>query len=614
MGLADDLIARNQRLAQDRLPWDAEYQTITRLVMPTEPDMRGAYGGARRATPSAQEGPRSPGRGKSLYDNTGMLVCDRLAAGMDSLVTPMNDKWHGLGVTDPLAPKLSQEDREYLDRARDYQFAVRYNPMSGFVSAHQKMLRSVVAFGTAVGFAEENYGKNNASARDVPVRYRYMPLAECLLAADECGFVDTNFRNTMPTVRQLAQKHGSKKLSAKLQRLLEKPETMDQTVEVLHAICPRQEKGSMSADTVKGSAWASYYIEVDTRHVIDDSGFFEFPYWVYHWLQQDNGAYGESPIMLVLSEIKGLQHMGKNELRAFQQWTDPPLAVANEGVINRPNLNARAVNMGGIDRASGHLMIRPIITATQPQFVEEIMNVRRGMVREGGYLNLFQVLVKNPQMTATEAMIRNNEKGELLGPAGAKIQAGLAKMSEREWGIYTRKGIFEQDSAFFPPPEALQNRDIGMKFTSPLDRLRRMNEVIGIQRTLELLLPLAKAKPKVLDRLDEDRIAEITAEVTGAPIDILHSEEDMEEIAAEAARKKQMMEAATLAQPAADAAKNLAVTAKVGTEAAQNAPAASEALNDILKRAKGAAERRGDRGAAPGLDALLSQFGEAPVQ
>ena len=54
------------------------------------------------------------------------------------------------------------------------------------------------------------------------------------------------------------------------------------------------------------------------------------------------------------------------------------------------------------------------------------MEVRRTQVKETLYINLFQTLIKNPEMTATEAMIRNNEKGELLGPAGGKIQAALS--------------------------------------------------------------------------------------------------------------------------------------------------------------------------------------------
>lgn len=39
------------------------------------------------------------------------------------------------------------------------------------------------------------------------------------------------------------------------------------------------------------------------------------------------------------------------------------------------------------------------------------------------FITLFQILVDNPQMTATEAMLRAQEKGQLLAPTAGRIQA-----------------------------------------------------------------------------------------------------------------------------------------------------------------------------------------------
>ncbi|WP_256583764.1 portal protein, partial [Pseudomonas sp. GW460-12] len=78
-------------------------------------------------------------------------------------------------------------------------------------------------------------------------------------------------------------------------------------------------------------------------------------------------------------------------------------------------------------------------------------------------------------MSATEALIRANEKGELLGPAGSRIQESLSRLIQRELGILKRFGLFERDS-LFRPPQSLQNRELGPKFTSPLDRLRKSKD------------------------------------------------------------------------------------------------------------------------------------------
>src|SRR5690606_30111893 len=206
--------------------------------------------------------------------------------------------------------------------------------------------------------------------------------------------------------------------------------------------------------------------------------------------------YGESPVMMALADIKTLQAASKSSMQAMQQYVRPPLAMASDGVTNRPNLNSGQINHGAIDE-NGRLKIQPIYTVQNPSFADMVLEQKRNAIRESLYINLFQILISNPNMTATEALIRAQEKGELLGPAGARIQMAMSRMFDREFGIYERKGAFDEGSAL-QPPESLAGRSIGVKFTSPLDKLRRSNEAVGIQRTLEIALPLAQAKPEVL--------------------------------------------------------------------------------------------------------------------
>ena len=109
---------------------------------------------------------------------------------MESLVTPQSEKWHGLAVTDPLAPEASDEEMEYFERYRDYMFAVRYNSRSGFIGAHQKALRSAIALGAGIVFVEECLGRE---AQATPTLYRYLPLSECYLAVDAQEVVPQDF-------------------------------------------------------------------------------------------------------------------------------------------------------------------------------------------------------------------------------------------------------------------------------------------------------------------------------------------------------------------------------------------------------------------------------------
>ncbi len=564
MAIVDDLIARADKLAIERSSFQRVWRDIAAVVMPTAPDFDGE--------PGAREGefasrPRSADRTSKIYDSTGIWAGDRLAAGLESLVTPQSESWHGLRLDDPLAPDPTDEEAEWLDRLRDYLFAMRYDARSGFLEANQQALRSVVNLGTGLIFVDEGFGS-------APVRYRPMPLSECFLGIDHYGLLDTVYRRFTLTARQARQRFGNN-LSAGVTEAAVSEKDKDKRFSFLHVVQPREETSSRKAPN-RTAPYASYYVEMDEREMVVEGGFFDFPYVDYRWSPHPGQAYGEGPVMQALADIKTLNAMSKTALRAGQQAVDPPLAIADDGVINRPNLNARAVNYGAVDH-NGRLKIQPIITARSPDLAEKIMDQRREAVRETLYVNLFQVLLKNPNMTATEAMIRANEKGQLLGPAGARIQNGLARLIDREIGILQRKGYLAPPSNL-APPDSMVNRSFGAHFSSPLDRLRRSNELVGVQQTLEIAARIGQVDPSVYDNLDGDEALRLAADINGAPRKILRRVEERDELRQGREQLAQAQTTADLTQKFAGAAKDgLPVLEALGA----SAPQSLEALGDL---------------------------------
>ncbi len=588
MSIADDLMRRLAQLSDDRAGFEAEWDEIARYCLPQAESSAKRHEFQRMDTVLAQRS-RSSTRVPEVYDSSSITLVTRLAAGMESLTAPQSEKWHGLAVDDPFGFDASPSDEEWLEGVRDYQFAARYDPRSGFQTAFQNTLRRQIAFGTAVIETQENFGSKQAPARAVPVYYRHIPLAQCYLATNAQGVPDTNFRRFSMTARQMVQRFGEDKVSAKTKDYAETEENKDHPVEVLHVAMPREEKGSSRARN-RDSSFASYWVEVDTKHMVSDGGFFEFPYHVFYWEQRDDSAYGESPVMQALADIRRFQNMSKHGLRAFQQWTDPPLATVADGQMKRPNLNPRALNPGALDE-QGRERVKPLITAQRPDFALQILQSQRDGLRESLYISLFQSLIDRPSGTATEAMIRADEKAQLLGPAGAKIHSALASMIEREFAILARKGAFEKVSRLAPPP-TLEGREVKVRFTSPLDRMRRANEVIGIQQTLEMAGALAKWKqdPSVLDRINADTSLKITREVVGAPAAMMHSDDDMKVIQQGRADQAQAAAAAQAIQVvsgSAQAASDAANAANDAQAMADNNPQAAELIQNVLAQAAG---------------------------
>lgn len=564
----------SNRLITERAEWDAIWSALARLVLPMQDRefRRGAPdAGSREAVEGWASGPKSVDRVAERFDITALIAADRLATGLMSLVTPDSEKWMNLGVTDMLGPvEASDAELRWLEQQRDYLFGVRYNALTGWQLANSAAMRSMVVFGTGLYFLEEAYGSHGQNDVKVPYRFSPLPLSENYLTVDGQGQLDGDYRRFRMSARQAAQRFGDG-LSAKTQALASDPKKWHQQVEFLHRITYRQETG-MRADPARKSLVESVYIEVAEKHQVRAGGFNYWPIFSYNWNPIPFSPYGESAVMLVMSEIKGSNILAKHTLLSAQQLTSPPIATADDASVAKPNLNPRAINYGMID-AQGRLKMQPILTAQNPSLVAEVLNLSRDQIKEGLYTNLWQVLLQNPKMTATEALIRANEKGELLGPIGTKVQDALAKLTDAELTILEGKGAWRPGAAL-EPPASLANRDVRPAFNSPLDRLRRSGELIGIQRTLEVITPLAQIKPEVLDRVDEDAIVELAQEINGAPRKMLRKPEDVQAIREQRAQAGQLQQLQQGAEAVGAAG-----------EAAQKAVPGVQMVNDLMQKA-----------------------------
>jgi hypothetical protein len=576
---AQEIIDRTDNLANLKMGFEPYFQDVADYFLPTSSreTREGSFGVTGRGYDRLVDRPSTAEGSRRLFDSTGISALDRLAAGMESLVAPQSEKWHEQGLTDPLAPEPTDQEAKWLEKLRDYQFAVRYTPLSGFANANQKYIRSICAFGTGILFIQEAFGGFDRDQRQLPAVYQHIPLSQAMIGLSEQDNPDTLHRRFTRTARQLVQRFGEDKVSARVREAADDIKRCDTHFEIIHAVCPREEVGSRTAgQTVRSAPWASYYIETEDAHMIGDSGFFEFPFAIGYWIQPTSSPYGESPCMVALPSARGLNLTAKAVLRHSQLSIQPPLAIAHDGIMNRPNLNPNAVNYGAID-ANGRLKIQPMLPPSNPAVFAEVIDRQRSEVKELLYNNLFQILVQNPQMTAHEAMLRAAEKGDLLGPNGVKVQQGYATMSDREVGILERKGAF-RPGASLEPPESIAGRSFGARFTSTLDRLRQMKEATGIMTTFQAAGQIAAATgdQSVWDNFDKDMALKIISDVNGAPKKIIVNTDQRDAIRQ---------------QRASDMAKqqNLAAAESAARTAKDAVPAVAQA-QDVLQKTRGAAQ------------------------
>ena len=258
--------------------------------------------------------------------------------------------------------------------------------------------------------------------------------------------------------------------------------------------------------------------------------------------------------MTILPDIKMINEMSKTVIRAAQKVVDPPLLIADEGVMFPINTNAGAATFARMD-GRNQPPIQPLQTGARIDIGMDMMEQRRKVINDAFLVTLFQILVETPTMTATEVLQRAQEKGALLAPTIGRQQTEmLGPLIEREFDILDSQGLLP------PVPDALMEAggEYEIEYVSPLSRAMKAEEGVGILRTLEMVQPIAAVDPGVMDNFDTDEITRTLADTNGAPQRIMRSEEEIAAMRDQRNQAQQMQTMVDNAGPAADAAATVA--------------------------------------------------------
>lgn len=586
--LVTQLLDEWKGLAQQRTPWEAYWRAVARYVLPqtaTYDMMLGSTGGG--AVDAVVNTPVAARR-TDLYDMTSLWAIERLTAGILSLKTPESQPWEDLGTDSLFGEQITHEEKIGLERLRDYRFKVRANPRTGFWPAHKSAIRSMCAFGDGFLYIEETQSRD---AR-IPYRYQHLPITELYPGVDAAGVMDRMFRVFRWSAAQIVGRFGYDNTPECVKKAFDVPADKHKTFRLMHAVRPRPEDEKVGKIGVMAGNFQSVYLMPDEEVIIGEGGFYEFPFVRYAWGNSGTSPFCEGPVAFAIGELRSLQEMARNELIAVQASLRPAYATYGKN-FQRLNLNPGQVNPGLIN-AEGKQLFAPMTTGVRPDFAQSVMEARRNSLRELLYLNLWQIIVQDKNDTATEALIKAQEKGELLGPVGISLNEGLSMMTDREIAILGRKGAFEAGSPL-ELPDSMANRDVTPVFNSPLDRLRRMSELIGMQRLVQFATELAGGDPQkateIMVRFDFDEMLERAQEILGAPAAALKSRDAANEARDQSNQMTQNMTALQALKAGGDAATsigNAGVALGQGADAAQSSKALPGMMANLPQAAAGA--------------------------
>lgn len=493
---AEKSVARFDRLKGDRGNWEHHWQEIADFVYPRRADF----------TTKRAEGEKRMNR---VFDTSAIQANELLASGLMGMMVNPASKWFSLGVTDPEISE-DQEAKEWLSKAADIMFAEMNKPEAGFNTAMHETFLEFGSFGTAAVFIPE--GKDADG-----VFYQSRPLSELVVAEGEQGTIDTVFRRFQWTVKQMIEKWGEDGVSPEVLKLW-KGKGQDSKRWIVHEISPRSERkeGSVLSTDM---AFMSIYVEVATKHMLEDSGFQEWPIPTGRFYKAPMEAYGRSPAMTALPDVKMVNEIMKTTIKAAQKSVDPPLLIPDDGFLNPLRTVPGGVNVFdssvGVDNLIGQL------PSANPGIGLDFVALLQDRIRSIFFVDQLQ-FAGGPQMTATEVLQRTEEKLRLMGPILGRVQTELlGPIIDRTFAILSRQGKFPE------APEILQGQAIDINYVSPIAQAQRQQEANGFLRAQEVLGGLINLNPTLVDNLDQDKVFRDFIELFGVSPEKLRDPEEV---------------------------------------------------------------------------------------
>lgn len=495
--LQDDELAKadlrdQERLEQERMPWESLYRDIDELY----PDGAGGF------TKSTQGAPRH----ERIFDPSHLNKLERFAAAGVAITTPEEQQYIRPRFLDPELMK-DREVRLWCEEAGTRLYAIRHALHTGFITAANEDWDQLGRYGTSPVWCEPRPDNRG-------LFYRTLHLSSTWIDVDFAGMVNRVHRKLCKPVRDLAEMFGEENLTPKMRKALEddKPQT---EFEVLHVVAPntRWDRDRFDHDRFPIS---SRYLAIDEKHYLRRKGYNSMPVAVSRHMTSAGEKYGRSPAIKMMPTVMGLQAMRRTTLRAAHKAVDPALAFNNDD--GATSLVSRAGGMNpGMVNDQGQMLVQRMPGGEQGlPFAQNETEREREQLGAAFLEDFYRILTDpNSRMTTTEVLEVMAKQGVLVRPfANRYATEKQHPISQRELDLCLNNGQLP------PLPEAA--REAGawpmIEYENPLAAMARAESTGKTMRFLEALNPIMQLKPEVADYIDEDALVPgIAAEIGVKP-------------------------------------------------------------------------------------------------
>lgn len=493
--------SRIKSLQGARDPWWKHWLELATYILP------------RRHTwlVGADKGKRGSPINTKIINSTGTDAARNCASGIMSGVSSPSRPWFRLTVSDPELQE-DQDVNEWADEVTKRMLRVMAG--SGYYTAKAMQYLDLVVFGTAPLIIYDD---------PESVIRCFVPAAGEYFCAGDANFtVGTLGRQFSMTLQQVVEEFGEENLTDSSRMLWDAAKngggTLDTELTICHIIERNPDYQERPSTVGKYKLPRTFkYREMfweagATERMLRIHGFIDKPFSCPRWDVQGNDAYGRSPAMDALGDIKQLQQEEKRKAQALDKMVDPPM-VADASMKNEPAslLPGAITYVARADAASG---FKPAYTVNPPigELKQDIEKIE-ARIRSILFNDLFMMISQLQTVrSATEIDARREEKLVMLGPVlDRNQQEGLTPDINRIFQIMARSGLLPA------PPEVMKGTPVKVDYISPLADLQRASAATAIERLFGFVGTVSAAKPEVLDNLDADAAVAEMQEILRVP-------------------------------------------------------------------------------------------------
>ncbi len=333
------------------------------------------------------------------------------------------------------------------------------------------------------------------------------------------GEVDTVIRELKLTARQAAQQFVDD-CPASIKELAADPVTSTKEFTFIHVVMPRMGYTPDATDKEEKKI-ASYYVSIELKQIVRESGFDEMPYSVGRFYKTNYEKYGRSPAIEVFKTLPLINRMEVSRIRGAERVSNPPWLAPNDGSVRRiSNDQGSIIYWNAGNPLSKPEQLRPMDNVI---INDQMIEKKEQEILDAFYVPLFNPLMNKQNMTAFESAERLNLSLQFLSPAVNRLNKYfVTPILERAFGIMLRSGLLPE----LDIPE-LSGATLEFDLVGKASIASRQIELFGTMTAMQQMMQIAQFKPEILDNVNSDKTSRFIQEVNMVPVDLQLSEEEV---------------------------------------------------------------------------------------